>query len=250
MKARWILPAIAVCAFHGPAVATDNLLDDALDILREVQPSDGGSAAAVGALSTVEVADGLIEALRVGTGRVVDLVGRFDGYNGDSEIHIPLPGYLADVHGVLSRVGMGGLGDDLELRLNRAAETAAPQAREVFLNAIAAMTLDDARAIYNGPDDAATRYFERIMTPDLVARMRPIVDSAMADTGVVRAYDSMMGPYDAMPLAPDVKGDIANYALEMTLSGLFHKLAQEEAAIRNNPGARTTALLQRVFAAP
>jgi hypothetical protein len=248
MKARWILPAIAVCAFQGSAMATNNLLDDALDILREAQPGDGGGAA--GALSTVEVADGLIEALRVGTGRVVDLVGRFDGYNADSEIHIPLPGYMADVHSVLSRVGMGSLGDDLELRLNRAAEAAAPEAREVFLNAIGAMTLDDARGIYNGPDDAATRYFERVMTPDLVGRMRPIVDSAMADTGVVRSYDSMMGPYDAMPLVPDVKGDISDYALEMTLGGLFHKLAKEESAIRNNPGARTTALLQRVFAAP
>ncbi len=250
MKPIWILAATAVCAWYSPALATDNLLDDALDILRQTQPDDRGGGTAVGALGVGEVADGLIEALRVGTGRVVDLVGRTDGYFADSDIHIPLPGYLADVHSVLSKVGMATLGDDLELRLNRAAEAAAPEARDVFLNAIAAMTLDDAMGIYNGPDDAATRYFERVMTPDLVQRMRPIVDSAMANTGVVRAYDSMVGPYEAMPLVPDVKGDISDYALEMTLSGLFHKLAQEESAIRNNPAARSTALLQRVFAVP
>ena len=113
----------------------------------------------------------------------------------------------------------------------------------------AAMTLDDAMAIYEGPDDAATRYFERVMTPDLVTRMRPVVDGAMAETGVARAYDSMIGPYESIPLMPDLKGDISDYALKMTLKGLFHKLAAEEAAIRHNPAARSTELLQRVFGA-
>ena len=246
------LAAVLVVFAGAPAAATDSLLDDVLGVLKTVKPSadGGGAAAAVGGLGVGEVARGLIEALKVGSARVVDLVGRRDGYFADSEIHIPLPDYLARAQSVLAATGLGALGEDLELRLNRAAETAAPEARQVFLDAIAAMTLDDAMAIYDGPDDAATRYFERVMSPDLVTRMRPIIDGAMAETGVARAYDSMVGPYQAMPLMPDLKGDISDYALEMTLKGLFHKLAAEEAAIRHNPAARSTELLQRVFGAP
>jgi hypothetical protein len=198
-------------------------------------------------LSTDEIGAGLREALRVGTGRVVDAVGRVDGFNADPEIHIPLPDYMQNVQSALELVGMGSLGEDLELRLNRAAETATPVARDVFVDSIAQMTLDDVRSIYNGPQDAATRYFQRTMTPDLVERMRPIVDDALAETGAMHAYDSVIGRYREIPMMPDVKGDLTDYALTKTLDGLFYKVAQEEAAIRSNPAARTTELLQRVF---
>ncbi|MBL27499.1 MAG: hypothetical protein CMM50_08125 [Rhodospirillaceae bacterium] len=202
----------------------------------------GGSDLGLG-----EIASGLREALKVGTVRVVDLVGQVDGFNADPDIHIPLPGYLRDVQSALTLIGMGGLGQDLELKLNRAAETAAPVAEEVFLDAISRMTLDDVTAIYEGPQDAATRYFERTMTPDLVQRMRPIIDDAMAETGVMRTYDDLMGSYQTIPLMPDVKGDLTDYAVTKTLEGLFEKVAEEEARIRTDPAARTTELLKRVF---
>jgi hypothetical protein len=249
----WRLPivlAAASAALCVPAIAAeDSLLDDALGVLRAIErpapaPGDGSGTAGLG---QPEIADGLLEALRVGTGRVVDAVGRLDGFNADSEIHIPLPGWMRDAQSALEMVGLGALGEDLELRLNRAAEAAAPEARALFVDAIAQMTLDDVMAIYEGPDDAATRYFQRTMTPPLVERMRPIVTTAMSEAGAVRAYDEMMAPYQALPLMPDVKGDLSDYTVTKTLDGLFHKLAQEEAAIRRNPAARTTALLQRVF---
>jgi len=243
------LAAFCIAASGGGALAqTDNLLDDALGVLKRMdKPAAEGSAGA--GLGTGEIADGLLEALRVGTQRVVATVGRLDGFNADPKIHIPLPGYLQNVQSALEMIGAGGLGEDLELRLNRAAEAAAPEAKALFLDSISQMTLADARAIYNGPDDAATRYFQRTMSPPLIERMRPIVTAAMSEVGAVRAYDDMIGQYRGIPLMPDVKGELSDYAVGKTLDGLFFKLAEEEAAIRRNPAARTTDLLRKVFGA-
>ena len=147
---------VASLATNIPAAAQDrNLLDDAFDALMSIEES--APPASVTGLSNREITDGLLEALRVGTGRAVEAVGQADGFNSDPEIHIPLPDYLRDVQGALDLVGAGGMGKDLELRLNRAAEAATPEAREVFTDSISQMTLDDAQAIYDGPDDAATR---------------------------------------------------------------------------------------------
>jgi hypothetical protein len=225
----------------GHALAQD-LLKDALGVLNSL-----GTGGGAGGLTNGEVTEGLLEALRVGTERVVATVGALDGYNLDPEIHIPLPESLQKVQSALQLVGMSGLADDVELKINRAAETAAPLAKDVFWDAINQMTLDDAMAIYNGPQDAATRYFERTMTPSLVDKMRPIVDSSLAEVGAVQAYNAMMEPYKAMPLMPDIQANLTDYALEGALGGLFHKLAAEEAAIRSNPAKQTTEILRKVF---
>ena len=109
------------------------------------------------------------------------------------------------------------------------------------------MSIDDAKGILNGPDDAATQYFRRETSADLKGAMRPIVDDSLADVGAVRAYDDMMGEYDSIPFVPDVKADLTDYALDGTLDGLFVYVAREEAAIRNDPLKRSTELLQTVF---
>ena len=137
--------------------------------------------------------------------------------------------------------------DDLELRLNRAAEAASPEAQAVFWQAIDEMTWDDVREIFDGPDDAATRYLERTMSSPLVTRMKPIVDSSLAEVGAVRAYDQAIGRYKAVPFVPDVKADLTQHVLERALQGLFLYLAQEEAAIRQNPAKQSTELLRKVF---
>jgi hypothetical protein len=204
----------------------------------------GGSSSG---LTIGEISDGLLEALRVGTERVVGQVGALDGYNLDPAIHIPLPGSLRKVQSVLKSVGMSYLVDDLELRLNRAAEAAAPEAKELFWQAIGEITFDDARKIYDGPDDSATRYFQRKMTPPLALRMEPVVDKTLADVGAIRAYDAMMGQYKSVPFVPDVKADLTGYVVDEAMDGLFYYVAKEEAAIRNDPAARTTALLKKVF---
>jgi hypothetical protein len=205
------------------------------------------SSSSSGALSDGEIGSGLKEALSVSTVAVVAQLGRVGGFSDDPAIHIPLPSTLKKVQKTLSQLGMGSMLDDLELRLNRAAELATPKAKKLFLDAISDMTLDDVRGILNGPDDAATRYFQRKMTPGLIKEMRPIVDESLAEAGAVKAYDRTMGEYNSLPFVPDVKADLTDYVLEKGTDGIFYYIAKEEAAIRNNPAKRTTELLRKVF---
>ncbi len=222
------------------AWSQSSLLKQGLNML-----SSGSSSSS--SLTQTEMGDGLKEALRVGTEAVVSQLGRTDGFYGDKAIHIPLPGQLATVQKALQAAGYSSLVDDLELRLNRAAEQATPKAKALFVDAIAAMTIQDAAKILNGPDDSATQYFRKAMGPGLAREMEPIVDSTLADAGAVQAYDSMMGQYSTIPFMPDAKADLTDYVVEKGMDGIFHYVAKEEAAIRNNPAARTTDLLKKVF---
>lgn len=207
---------------------------------------DGGDSQA---LTDLEIGNGLKEALRIGTQRVVGQVGTRDGYNADPLIHIPLPKDLRKVHKVLDKVGLGGLTADLELKLNRTAERAAPEAKDMFWNAISEMTLDDVRGIWQGPDDGATRYFQGKMTSPLIDRFTPIVQESMSEVGVVQLYDIVISKYESIPFVPDVKGDLTRYTVKRGLRGIFTYVAKEEAAIRNDPAKRSTELLERVFGA-
>jgi len=224
----------------GGAWAQGSLFDKAKELLEQ---NSGG----VGELTTAEIGEGLREALRVGTERVVGQLGQPDGFNADPDIHIPLPDSLRRVQSALQAVGMSDMADDLELRLNRAAEAATPEAKQLFWDAISAMTLEDAEAILNGPDDAATRYFQDKMTGPLSDAMRPVIDESLAEVGAIASYDRMMGEYRSIPFVPDVKADLTDYALGEALDGLFLYIAREEAAIRADPAKRTTEILQRVF---
>jgi len=207
-----------------------------------------GMGSSKGSLTTGEIGAGLKEALRVGTSTVVARLGRADGFNADPAVHIPLPKSLETVESVLGKVGMSSMLDDLELRLNRAAEAATPKAKELFIKSIQEMTLEDVNAIYKGPNDAATRYFQKKMSPSLADEMAPIVEKELSETGAVQAYDNVMKRYEAFPFVPDVKADLTGYVVDKGMAGIFHYLAQEEAAIRQNPAKQTTDLLKRVFA--
>ncbi len=209
----------------------------------------GESGVTSSALTTAEVAAGLREALRVGTENVVSQLGRPGGFASDPQIRIPLPESLETVQSTLRRIGMASLLDDLEERLNEAAEVATPKARDLFVQAISEMTLDDVKAIYEGPDDAATRYFQRKMSRPLAEAMSPIVSESLAEVGAVQAYDDVMGRYRAVPFVPDARADLTRYVVEKGMDGIFFHLAKQEAAIRQDPARRTTELLRKVFGA-
>ncbi|MBT3358533.1 MAG: DUF4197 domain-containing protein [Rhodospirillales bacterium] len=199
------------------------------------------------ALPYDDIVAGLREALRVGSERVTAQLGAADGYNTDTSIHIPLPPELRDVQSTLRKFHLSGLADDIELKLNRAAEAAAPKTKELIWKAITDMTIDDAKRIYDGPDDAATQYFKKVASADLSDVVRPVVDQSLADVGALNAYDSLTSQYNSLPFIPDLKGNLTDHAVDGALKGLFHYLASEEAAIRQNPAKRTTELLTRVF---
>lgn len=217
-------------------------LDQGLNLLNQ---STGNGKQSEPSLS--DVTAGLKDALRVGSETVVNRLGRTDGFNLDPEIHIPLPDKLQMVRDALHKIGMSSSIDELETRLNRAAEQATPKAKELFADAIAQMTIDDAMAIYKGADDSATRYFQRKLTPRLSEEMSPLVRQSLQQVEAVKSYDNAMASYRTLPFVPDIKTDLTRHVVERSLDGIFLYLAREEAAIRRDPVKRTTELLQKIF---
>ena len=245
---RALTVALGTALILSAATAQASFLDKLKGAVDQVTSGSGGSgSAATSGLATDQIIAGLKEALRVGAERVVAQVGAVDGFNADPRIHIPLPDQLAKAQDVMRKFGLGAMADDVELRLNRAAEEAAPKTKELIWKAVNEMTLDDAKKIYDGPQDAATQYFKRVATPDLKATVEPVIDNALKQVGAITAYDSLMSKYKGLPLVPDVKADLQAHATQLTLDGIFHYLAKEEADIRANPAARTTDLLKQVF---
>jgi hypothetical protein len=241
--------AIALSLNWGLALAQFDLLEKGKDLFGSSGDTGAKTGSSVSQLSTGEIGNGLKEALRIGSERVVDQVGQSDGYNADPAIHLPLPKSLKTVQSALQMAGMSDLLDDLELKLNRAAEAAAPKAKDLFWRAISDMTLEDVEGIYNGPDDSATRYFQGKMSKPLAKEMRPIVDESLSDVGAIKSYETAMGEYESLPFVPDAKANLTEHVIEKGMDGIFYYLAKEEAAIRQNPVKRTTDLLQRVFGA-
>jgi hypothetical protein len=217
--------------------------------INNVTQGSGASSTSVMALSNEDIIAGLKEALRVGAETVTGQLGSADGFNSDPSVHIPLPDELKAVQSTLKRIGLSSLADDIELKLNRGAEAAMPKAKELVWKAITEMTLDDAKAIYDGPKDAATQYFRRVSTSDLEAAVAPVIDGTLRDVGAIAAYDQLLGQYKTVPFVPDLKADLTAHATGLALDGLFKYLASEEADIRSNPAKRTTEILTKVFGA-
>lgn len=234
------------------ALAQGSLLDVGKSVLQQQMGQQASPTTASGsrgqALSATDITAGLKEALRQGSTAVTTRLGRADGFNADPLVHIPLPETLRKVQSGLKMVGMSGAADELETKLNRAAESAAPQAKKLFLNALDRMSLDDARAILNGPKDSATQYFQRSMSPDLKTAMRPVVDRTIADAGAVKSYEAMAASAKGLPMVGDGRAMLTDHVLDYALSGIFRYLAEEEAAIRSDPAKRSTELLRKVFA--
>jgi len=198
-------------------------------------------------LSEKDIAAGLKEALSVGADRVVARVGRKNGYLKDKAISIALPENLQKVDKTLSPIGLGRYTKELEVKMNRAAEIAAPKAKKLFISAIKNMRWQDVKAIYNGKNDAATQYFKKKMTPSLKQMMRLVIDKALAEVDLVKSYNHVLKQYYSIPFVPKVKSDLSGYVMNKGINGMFYYLAKEEAAIRKDPAKRTTELLRRVF---
>ncbi len=196
--------------------------------------------------SELEIAQGLKEALAVGTERAVGRIGVRDGFWLNRDVNIPLPDSLKKVEKTLRTFGQARLVDDFHLSLNRAAEAAVPEAAAIFGDAIRTMTLADARQILNGPGNAATEYFRGRTHGALTARFRPIVAKATASVGATRRYKELAAKVSKVSSSFQVQ-DLDAYVTDKALAGLFRTLADEELRIRQDPAARTTELLKKVF---
>lgn len=232
----WLAFAGVLLVLAGPAGAQWDKLLKGL----------GGGEAGAG-LSDAKIGAGLKEALQVATEKTVSLTGRTDGYFANQAIKILMPEKLRSFETGLRAVGYGGQIDELVLGMNRAAERAAPQAKQIFFDAIGEMSFDDARRLLNGGDTAATEYFRGKTTPRLSTAFRPVVEQSMSQVGVSRQYKDLVGRFESIPFARSQAFDLDGYVVEKGLGGLFTVLGEQEKQIRTNPTARATDLLKEVF---
>ena len=228
---------LVICCSQYNAAQLDQVLKKAGETLEHRDTSG---------LSNDKIIAGLKQALQVSTAKAVALTGRRDGFLKNEAIRIVLPPKLETVGKGLRMLGMGAKVDELEVGMNRAAEQATPQAKQIFYAALKKMTFDDARHILTGGDTAATEYFKRTSSADLTTAFSPIVHRSMVRVGVVQQYNQVI---KSAPGGSVLGGqfDLDKYIVGKTLDGLFHVLGEQEKQIRKNPAAQTTALLKEVF---
>jgi len=229
-----------------------------LDQLKSTLATTNSPVAMAAGLSEDQIASGLKQALAKGVSNAVSSLGHSGGFLTNLTVRIPLPGKLQSVESALRLAGQGQMADDFVASMNHAAEQAVPVAAGVFGDAIQQMSIADAKTILTSTNDAATQYFKRTTQTNLYAKFLPVVSKATDSVGVTAQYKAMMGKVGAANSLGSMFGskskisfsaaDIDGYVTQHALNGLFTIVAVEEKNIRANPVARTTDLLQKVFA--
>ncbi len=201
-------------------------------------------------LSNGEIISGLKQALDKGTQFAIENLGRSGGFLDNPAVKIPMPESLSWVESSLRTLRQDKLADEFIATMNHAAEQAVPEAAAIFGEAIKNMSVEDARGILSGPDDSATQYFRTNTETALTEKMLPIVEQATAKTGVTSAYKNMTAKAGGLTsLISKESTDLDGYVTGKTLDGLFLMIAEEERKIREDPLARGTDLLKKVFGA-
>ena len=197
--------------------------------------------------SETEIIGGLKEALANGAAQAVTILSKEGGYYNDPLVRIPFPQEVRQVEKTLRDIGAGQLVDDFLLRLNKGAEEGAKAALPIFKDAILSMSIADAKNILFGSDTAATAYFRAKTSEQLYQAFSPQIRTSLDQVGAAKAWTDVTSRYNKIPLVKKVETDLVRYATNKALDGLFLKLADEEKRIRENPIARTTELLKKVF---
>ena len=231
--------ALLAALLFAAAPARGGLLDEltsGFDLPGPVSNLDEGTTA-----------KGLRDALAVGTERAVKAVAKTDGYFGNEAIKILLPDKIRTVVDFLGKAGFQDQVDQFILSMNRAAEKAAPKAAGIFADAVRKMTFEDARGILTGGETSATEYFRGKTREKIYGAFKPAVTATMSEAGVTRRYQELMGEFSSLPFMDSSEMDLDHYVTNKAMDGLFHMLGEEEKKIRQNPAARTTEILRKVF---
>lgn len=241
------------CLLFTPGFAGwQDLLKDA-DSLIKSSTGSSQSSAMTGSLSNQQIAQGLKEALNVGVDTAINMLGKENGFLNDQAVKILMPEPLKKVESTLRTFGQEQMADEFVASMNHAAEQAVPKVSQIFVDAIAKMSLSDAQGILSGGETAATDYFKQNTSEQISQLIRPYVQSAMDSNQVTQYYKAMVSQvknYDSFGLMDSYLGnaaDLDDYVTSKTMDGLFIKIADQEKLIRENPAARSTELLQEVF---
>jgi hypothetical protein len=200
-----------------------------------------------GTPSALEIASGIKEALTIGTSNGADKLSATNGFLGNAAVKILFPPEAKKVETTLRSLGMGAVADNVITSLNRAAEDAAKEAKPIFVSAIKQMTITDATNILLGNKDAATQYFKRVTTSQLMSKFSPVVTNSLSKVGATKYWTQAASTYNKLPLVKPVNADLSNYVAQKAIEGMFIQVAQEELQIRDNLNARSSTLLQKVF---
>ncbi|WP_345164955.1 DUF4197 domain-containing protein [Nibribacter koreensis] len=227
--------------FLGLTSCTASQIQQTMDGVMATQTGRGGP------LTQNEVAMGLREALSQGITKGANQAAQTDGYYKNSLIRIPFPQDVQRVEKTLRSIGLGSEVDKFVMTLNRGAEDAAKSAVPIFISAIKQLTFSDVWNILRGEKDAATQFLKRTTTSQLTTAFRPVIKNSLDKVNATRYYADLVNRYNQIPLVQKANPDLEAYATQKAIDGLFTLVAQEEANIRENPIARTTELLRRVF---
>ena len=206
-------------------------------------------AVGLGDLSGKEASAGLKEALSRGADMAVSQLGKPNGFMGDARVRIPLPKSLRAAEKMMRTLGMKKQADELIETMNRAAELAVVEAKPILLESVQKMTIDDARGILAGGDDAATQYFRRTTSTALGKKFLPIVKQATAKVQLADQYNEYAGQAAKLGLLEEKDANLDSYVTQKALDGLFVMIAEQEKSIRQNPVGTGSKLLQTVFGA-
>lgn len=211
------------------------------DTIAQVKNSTTG-----GGLTTLQISDGLKEALSVGTQNSTNKLSAVDGYFANAALKILMPPEAQNVEKTLRKLGMSSLIDNAILSMNRGAEEAAKTASPIFLDAIKQMSISDAVGILKGGDFAATNYFKDKTTAALIASFSPIINDALNKVGATKYWSDVFKAYNKFSLKP-VNTDLGSYVTGKAIDGIFYEVSLEEQKIRKDPVARVTDILKTVF---
>ena len=200
-------------------------------------------------ISEKQAVSGLKAALEKGSQAAVSALGRADGFLGNPKVRIPLPESLTRAESLMRRLGMGRYADELVVAMNRAAEQAVPEAKQLFVNSVRKMSVQDAKGILTGGDTAGTEYFRRTTEADLHNRFLPIVQRATARVGVAQKFEAYAGKAARVGLLKQEDADLDEYVTKRALDGLFLTVADEEKRIRKDPIGTGTSIIKKVFGA-
>jgi hypothetical protein len=207
------------------------------------------AAAQLERISNQDAVAGLKSALEKGSQAAVASLGRDDGFLGNAKVKIPLPDSLTRAEALMRRVGMGKYADELVVAMNRAAEAAVPEARQLFIDSVRKMSVQDAKGVLTGGETAGTEYFQRTTRQQLHGRFLPIVKKATARVGVAQKYNEYAGRGAELGLVKKEQSNLDEYVTEKALDGLYVMVAEEEKKIRRDPLAAGTSIIKKVFGA-
>jgi hypothetical protein len=220
-----------------------------LGVLAALVIPAAASAAGLADISNRDAINGLKEALTRGSQAAVARLGVEDGFLKNPSVRIGLPPALRSAEAVIRSIGMGTQADDLVLRMNRAAEAAVPQARTLLTNAVRKMSVQDAKGILTGGDDAATQYFKRTTSEPLAKQFQPIVKKAMEKVRIAEKYNEIAASGARFGLVKDEDAKLEDYVTRRALDGLFVAIAEEEKKIRKDPAGAASSIIRKVFGA-